>query len=283
MIRIVGIRFKDNGKIYDFDALDMDLRLGMRVIVETVRGIECGTVAEAIRMEREELTGKEYKPIVRIADEEDLRIVAANEKRERHAFEVCEEKIAKYGLDMSLVEADYAFDGSKILFYYTAPSRVDFRELVRDLAGTLRCRIELRQIGVRDETRMIGGLGICGQPFCCSRFLSDFHPVTIKMAKEQGLSINSAKISGACGRLMCCLGFEDETYRKLLAMTPKNGNVVQTPEGRGVVADSNLLTGAVSVKLDKKTDGLPVKFDRSEVRPVKGEENKPAQTGGKKN
>ncbi|MCR5040469.1 MAG: stage 0 sporulation protein [Clostridia bacterium] len=269
MVRIVGIRFKDNGKIYDFDAKEFELRLGERVIVRTSQGIECGTVAESVRVEREENLTKELKPIVRIADEDDYKILEIIERREKEAYAVCEQQIAQFGLEMTLVSVEHAFDGSKIIFYYTAPKRVDFRELVRSLASTLRCRIELRQIGVRNETSMIGGLGMCGQPFCCSRFLNNnFKPVSIRMAKEQGISMGSAKISGACGRLMCCLNFEDETYRRLIKMTPPVGAVVATPDGEGVVTDVKLLTGVLSVKLNASPDAVS-KYSREDVTVLK--------------
>ncbi len=274
MSKTVGVKFNENGKVYDFDAGDLVLRAGDHVIVETSKGVECGEVAEAPHPPVPGKKRLELKPVIRAATPDDLKILEENRQKAKKAFAVCEKKIEAYKLNMTLVEVDYSFDGSKISFFYTAPARVDFRELVRDLAGTFRSRIELRQIGVRDETRMIGGLGICGMPFCCSRFLNDFHPVSIKMAKEQGMSINSAKISGACGRLMCCLAYEEDAYKYLLKITPKVGAIVETPDGRGVVTDNNLLTGKLSVRLDKKADAAPAKFDRTEVRIIRDGEIK---------
>ena len=213
---------------------------------------------------------KKNIPILMVsAKKEDIDKVKENKKKEKEAFEICEKKILKHGLDMKLVDIEYTFDNSKILFYFTADGRVDFRELVKDLASVFHIRIELRQIGVRDESKMLGGIGICGRPFCCSSFLGDFQPVTVKMAKEQGLSLNPTKISGTCGRLMCCLKYEQNAYDHLLRITPKTGAIVETPEGRGKVVDVNLLRGIVKVQLDKKADAAPAAYDRRDVKVIR--------------
>lgn len=263
MSMVVGIRFQENGKVYDFDPGELTLLPGELVVVETARGIECGTVARANRTVTEER--EDRKPVLRRATAEDRRRQEENAKKAREAMRICQERIAAHHLEMKLVDAEYAFDNSKITFNFTADGRVDFRNLVKDLAATLHTRIELHQIGVRDEAKKLGGIGICGQPFCCSRFLRDFQPVSIKMAKEQGLSLNPTKISGSCGRLMCCLKYEQDTYEELIKMSPKVGAVVMTPEGRGVVTDSNILTGKVKVRLDKNVDGPAVEMMRDDL------------------
>ena len=266
MSMVVGIRFQENGKVYDFDPGEMILLPGEMVVVETARGVECGTVARANRTTSEER--EDRKPVLRRATAEDRRHHEENQQKARDAMRVCQERIEAHGLEMKLVDAEYAFDNSKITFNFTADGRVDFRNLVKDLAATLHTRIELHQIGVRDEAKKLGGIGICGQPFCCSRFLRDFQPVSIKMAKEQGLSLNPTKISGSCGRLMCCLKYEQDTYEELIKMSPKVGAVVMTPEGRGVVIDSNILTGKVKVRLDKNVDGPAVEMTRDDLNAV---------------
>ena len=266
MSMVVGIRFQENGKVYDFDPGELTLLPGELVVVETARGIECGTVARANRTATEER--EDRKPVLRRATAEDCRRHEENAKKARDAMRVCQERIEAHGLEMKLVDAEYAFDNSKITFNFTADGRVDFRNLVKDLAASLHTRIELHQIGVRDEAKKLGGIGICGQPFCCSRFLRDFQPVSIKMAKEQGLSLNPTKISGSCGRLMCCLKYEQDTYEELIKMSPKVGAVVMTPEGRGVVTDSNILTGKVKVRLDKNLDGPAVEMTREDLNAV---------------
>ena len=215
MKKVISVRFKENGKSYYFDPAGADIKTGEYVIVETARGIECGEVVQGVREIADAAVPKALKPITRMADSVDIRRMRQNREDEKRAYRTCQECIARHGLEMKLVEAEYTLDRSKIMFYFTADGRVDFRELVKDLAGIFHTRIELRQIGVRDESKMIGGLGICGQPFCCSRFLKDFQPVSIKMAKEQGLSLNPTKISGACGRLMCCLAYEENAYEYL--------------------------------------------------------------------
>lgn len=269
MAEVVGVRFKEVGKVYYFDPDGHSLKKGDMVIVETARGVECGEVAMENRDVSEEEIVKPLKKLVRVATDEDIDKVKENKKKEKEAFEICEKKILKHGLDMKLVDIEYTFDNSKILFYFTADGRVDFRELVKDLASVFHTRIELRQIGVRDESKMLGGIGICGRPFCCSSFLGDFQPVTVKMAKEQGLSLNPTKISGTCGRLMCCLKYEQNAYDHLLRITPKTGAIVETPEGRGKVVDVNLLRGIVKVQLDKKADAAPAAYDRRDVKVIR--------------
>ncbi len=264
MTEVVGVKFKPEGRIYYFDPLKKQYSENDRVIVETARGIECGTVASANHEVEDEAIIKPLKRVVRIATDQDLRRAEDNRRREREAFPVCEQKILEHGLDMKLVEVECSFDNSKMLFYFTSDGRVDFRELVKDLAAHFRTRIELRQIGVRDEAKMLGGLGICGQPFCCSRFLSDFQSVSIKMAKEQGLSLNPTKISGTCGRLMCCLKYEQDAYEYLNKLTPRVGSHVRTKGGDGVVLDANPLTGMLRVRVGE--DGIPTAMHRDEVK-----------------
>ena len=248
MAEIIGVRFKEVGKIYYFDPDGGSYRVGQPVVVETARGTECGTVAIANREIDPEKVVKPLKKVTRPATPEDLRRVEENRKKEQKAFRIAQEKIALCKLEMKLVEVEYAFDGSKILFYFTADGRVDFRELVKELAGVFRTRIELRQIGVRDEAKMLGGLGICGRPFCCASFLGEFQPVSIKMAKEQGLSLNPTKISGACGRLMCCLAYEQKSYEYLNSITPTPGSIVRTPDGEGTVVEVNVVAGTLKVR-----------------------------------
>lgn len=271
MKTITGIRFKKVGKIYYFSPGNFDLKVGDHVIVETVRGVECGEVAISNREIEDKEINSPLKPIIRIADENDLKIVAKNKVKEKEAFKICEEKIALRKLKMNLVDVECTFDNNKLLFYFTAENRIDFRELVKDLAAVFRTRIELRQIGVRDEAKILGGLGICGREFCCKAHMGDFNPVSIKMAKEQGLSLNPTKISGTCGRLMCCLKNEQPAYEALLKITPKVGALVVTPDGdRGKVEDVNLITGKLRIKTDKSE--VPVTLDRSEVKLLKDAE-----------
>ena len=269
MAEVIGVKFKEAGKVYFFDPAGYTFARDQRVIVETVRGVECGICAKPNTEVPDAQIVKPLKRILRPANDEDLETLRRNKEKEERAFEVCKNKIAQFGLDMSLVEVEYTFDGSKILFFYTAPERVDFRELVKSLASVFKVRIELRQIGVRDEARMIGGLGPCGRPFCCTEFLHDFQPVSIKMAKEQGLSLNTLKISGTCGRLMCCLKYEQDSYDYLLRHTPKIGAIVETEDGRGEVVDSNLLTGILKVRLDRNPDAVPASFHRRDVRLIR--------------
>lgn len=277
MAEVIGVRFKEVGKVYYFDPNGIQMKKGDMAIVETARGVECGEVA----MENREIEDKDIvhplKKMIRKATQGDLKKVEENRKKERHAFEICEKKILDHKLEMKLVEVEYTFDNNKILFYFTADGRVDFRELVKDLASVFRTRIELRQIGVRDEAKMMGGLGICGRPFCCTSFLGEFQPVSIKMAKEQGLSLNPVKISGTCGRLMCCLKYEQAAYSDLLRTTPKNGAVVNTPEGRGVVVDVNLLTGMLKVRMDRAPEAAPMSFHAKQVKVIKDSQIKVAK------
>ena len=287
MLKIIGVRFKSVGKIYYFDPKDYDVKMGDKVIVETARGVECGEVALVDREIDETRFTNPVKGIIRLATPNDKKTIEKNRQKEKDAFKICEQKIAAHKLKMNLIDVECTFDNNKLLFYFTAESRVDFRELVKDLAAVFRTRIELRQIGVRDEAKMLGGLGICGQPFCCSRFLGEFQPVSIKMAKEQGLSLNPTKISGTCGRLMCCLKYEQDSYEDLLKHTPKVGAIVRTADGRGVVEEVNLLTGKLRVKMDKNDNVVVVKkddievikdsvirLDRDEIKALKGLEGK---------
>lgn len=269
MVKVVGVRFKDTGKTYYFDPRGIEVKKGNTVVVETANGVECGSAQSNVREVEESEIVQPLKPIIRIANEKDFEVLAQNKQLEKDAIAVCAQKIKDHGLEMSLTGAEYAFDRGKIIFYFTADGRVDFRELVKDLANHFRTRIELRQIGVRDESRILGGLGICGRPFCCSTFLDDFHSVTIKMAKDQGLSLAPSKISGTCGRLMCCLKYEQNSYDYLRKITPKKGAVVDCREGRGVVVDASLLTGFLKIQLDKSPEGLPVVVSREDVKIIK--------------
>ena len=269
MAEVIGVRFKNTGKVYYFDPDGKTVEVGGYAVVETARGIECGEIAMENREVPDDSIVQPLKKLIRVATKEDMRRVAENEIKAKNAFTLCEKKIAERGLEMKLVDVEYTFDNSKILFYFTADGRVDFRELVKDLAGMFRTRIELRQIGVRDEAKMIGGLGICGRPFCCGSFLGGFQPVSIKMAKEQGLCLNPVKISGTCGRLMCCLKYEQEAYLDLLRTTPKVNAIVSTPDGKGVVIDQNLLTGKLTVRLDKNPDAAPGIYKVKDVKVIR--------------
>lgn len=248
MIKIVGVRFRSAGKIYYFDPAGYDMIVGTHVIVETARGVEYGTVMIEPREVDEDKVVQPLKPVIRVATPADEKQEQRNKEKEKEAFKICLEKIAKHKLEMKLVEAEYTFDNNKLLFYFTADGRIDFRELVKDLAAVFRTRIELRQIGVRDETKILGGIGICGRELCCKSYLSEFAPVSIKMAKEQNLSLNPTKISGVCGRLMCCLKNEEETYEYLNSRLPNIGDMVTTPEGlKGEVQSVNVLRQLVKV------------------------------------
>ena len=267
MTKIVGIRFRTAGKIYYFDPADFDLDMAMHVIVETARGIEMGTVLIPPKEVDDDKVVSPLKPVIRVATDEDEKTVERNKEKEKEAFAICKEKIIKHGLEMKLVDAEYTFDGNKLLFYFTADGRIDFRELVKDLAAVFRTRIELRQIGVRDETKIVGGIGICGRPLCCHTFLDEFAPVSIKMAKEQNLSLNPTKISGVCGRLMCCLKNEEETYEELNRRLPNVGDRVTTDDGlKGEVHSVNVLRQLVKVLVD---DG-----EEKEIREYKVEQLK---------
>ena len=269
MAEIIGVKFKDTGKVYYFDPAGIKVAQGQPVIVETVRGLECGECAVGNKEVEDDVLVKPLKSIVRVATAEDIKNVERNKEKEKKAFTICQEKIEQFGLDMHLLDVEYTFDGSKVLFFYTAPERVDFRELVKCLASIFKVRIELRQIGVRDEAKLLGGLGICGRGFCCKEFLHDFQPVSIKMAKEQGLSLNPVKISGTCGRLMCCLKYEQASYEHLLKITPKIGAIVETADGKGEVVDTNLLTGMLKVRLDRNPDAAPGKYNRRDVKIIR--------------
>ena len=274
MTKVIGVRFKANGKSYYFSPGDLELQQGDYVIVETARGTECGEVAKGPHDVPDSSIVKPLKTVTRMADAVDVRRMQQNRADEKRAFSVCEERIAKHKLDMKLVDVEYTLDRNKILFYFTADGRIDFRDLVKDLAGVFRTRIELRQIGVRDESKMLGGLGICGQPFCCSRFLRDFHPVSLKLAKEQGLSLNPAKISGSCGRLMCCLAYEQPAYEYLNRITPGVGSIVKTPEGVGAVVETNVISGTLRVRMDPPATGFKT-FHKDECQYLRGGKRAP--------
>lgn len=274
MKTIVSVRFKLGGKSYSFDPAGLSPEEGQYVLVETARGQECGEIVQGVHTLPDSLVPTELKPVVRFADDADIRRMNQNREDEKKAFAIAQDRIEKYKLDMSLVDVEYTFNRSKLLFHFTSDGRVDFRELVKDLAGIFRTRIELRQIGVRDETKMLGGLGICGQPFCCSRFLKNFHSTTIKMAKEQGLSLNPAKISGNCGRLMCCLAYEQPAYEYLARITPTSGSVVSTPDGVGTVMEVNLVSGQLRVRLDAEP-GMPKYYHRDACAYLRGGKRAP--------
>lgn len=267
MIKVVGIRFRNAGKIYYFDPKDFEMEVGSHAIVETARGIEYGTVLIAPREVADDQVIQPLKPVIRVATEEDTKTVERNKEREKSAYKICQEKIAKHGLEMKLVQAEYTFDSNKLLFYFTADGRIDFRELVKDLASVFRTRIELRQIGVRDETKMLGGIGICGRELCCCSYLSDFVPVSIKMAKEQNLSLNPTKISGVCGRLMCCLKNEEETYEYLNSRLPGVGDTVTTATGEtGEVQSVNVLRQKVKVLIEVDDEKELHEYDVDELK-----------------
>ena len=255
MTKVVGVRFRNVGKIYYFSPKDYEIKTGDHVIVETARGIEYGKVVLAPREVGEEDVVHPLKEVLRVATKEDDEREAQNRVREREAFKICQKKIREHGLEMKLIDAEYTFDNNKVLFYFTADGRIDFRQLVKDLAAIFKTRIELRQIGVRDETKILGGIGICGRCLCCHTYLSEFAPVSIKMAKEQNLSLNQTKISGVCGRLMCCLNYEQSTYEDIRKRIPKVGSIVKTEGGTGVVVSNNIIKESVKVKLRcKKTE-----------------------------
>ncbi len=270
MIKVVGVRFRTAGKIYYFDPRNFDITLGSHVIVETARGIEFGTVMIAPKELSEEKVIQPLKPVIRIATPEDEKTEEKNRQKEKEAFEICLDKIQKRSMEMKLVDAEYTFDNNKLLFYFTADGRIDFRELVKDLAAVFRTRIELRQIGVRDETKILGGIGICGRPLCCNTFLSEFAPVSIKMAKEQNLSLNPSKISGVCGRLMCCLKNEEETYEYLNSRLPNVGDFVTTSDKlKGEVHSVNVLrqTVKIIVEIDDEKEIREYKIDQLRFKP----------------
>ena len=282
MVKIVGIQFQNNGKIHYFDACDMMMKPGDYVVADTAKGLDLGEVVIGIR-EVEESANAPMRKIVRIATPQDIQHSTENREKEREAYQTCQKKIAEHQLDMKLVSVEYAFDNSKILFYFTANGRVDFRSLVKDLASVFKMRIELRQIGVRDEAKMLGGLGPCGRPICCGAFLDEFQPVSIKMAKEQNLSLNPTKISGVCGRLMCCLKYEQDHYEQTRKKMPKTGREVSTPAGTGIVSDLNILKETVSVRITTGDSSEIKEFPLEEIVRIDAEKTHDnIQPAGKK-
>ncbi len=273
MAQIVGIRFKPVGKIYHFNPAGLKIKKNDFVVVETARGVELGKVVVSEKEISPEQLNKPLKDVLRIATDEDLKIVEENKKKEKEAFAICLEKIKNHGLEMKLIEVEYAFDRSKILFYFSADGRIDFRELVKDLATVFHTRIELRQIGIRDESKTLGAMGVCGRELCCAKFLGEFESVSIKMAKEQGLSLNPTKISGTCGRLMCCLKYEQETYEDLLKVTPRQGAIVKTPDGQGVVEYVEILKGRVKVRIENKGVAALSDYDVKDIKILKKSKN----------
>lgn len=267
MTEVISVKFKEGGKAYYFDPVGFKVKEGSKVIVEMQNGKEIGTVSAGNHPVEDESIVKPLCKMLRFATEKDFKKIEENKAKEAEAFKICEEMIEAHKLVMKLVSVEYSFDGGRIVFFFTADGRVDFRELVKDLAARFHTRIELRQIGVRDEAKMLGGLGICGQPYCCKQFLNDFQTVSIKMAKEQGLSLNPTKVSGSCGRLMCCLKYEQDAYEHLRSFTPSVGSTVKTKEGPAIVTDVNLITGNLTVK-PADGDGIPYKVHRDEVKPV---------------
>ena len=272
MIKVIGVRFRQAGKIYNFSPADFQVKVGDHVIVETARGIEYGSVVQGIREVADDKVIMPLKSVIRIATEEDDKKAIENNEKEKKAFKICKEKIAKHGLEMKLIETEYTFDNNKVLFYFTADGRIDFRELVKDLASVFKTRIELRQVGVRDETKMLGGIGICGRPLCCNTYLSEFIPVSIKMAKEQSLSLNPTKISVICGRLMCCLKNEQEAYEELNSNLPDIGEKVKTFDGfKGEVVSVNVLRQKVKivVEVDDEREIKEYAIDELKFKPKK--------------
>ena len=267
MVKVIGVRFRQAGKIYNFDPLDFKIEVGNHVIVETARGIEYGKVVQGVQEKNEEDVIMPLKPVIRVATEEDDKIAKQNKDKEKKAFFICKEKIKKHGLEMNLIDTEYTFDNNKVLFYFTADGRIDFRELVKDLASVFKTRIELRQVGVRDETKMLGGIGICGRSLCCSTYLSEFIPVSIKMAKEQNLSLNPTKISGICGRLMCCLKNEQEAYEYLNSNLPNVGETVKTFDGlKGEVKSVNVLRQKVKIVIEQNDEREEREYSVNELK-----------------
>ncbi|MBP1889927.1 cell fate regulator YaaT (PSP1 superfamily) [Clostridium moniliforme] len=270
MIKVIGVRFKKAGKIYYFDPNELNINKEDYVIVETARGIEFGQCVIGVKEVSENDIIAPLKSVLRVADNEDIKRHQNNKAKEKDALNICTDKILEHGLDMKLIDVEYTFDNNKVIFYFTADGRVDFRELVKDLATIFKTRIELRQIGVRDEAKMLGGLGPCGRPMCCSSFLGDFASVSIKMAKEQNLSLNPTKISGICGRLMCCLNYEQSTYEDIRKRLPKVGSIVKTSEGTGEVVQNNIVKESVKVKLKKKDEEILEMFNIEEIELING-------------
>lgn len=279
MIEVVGIRFKQAGKMYYFDPDGLTLEKDSYAIVETARGIEYGLVVQGNTMVEEQRIVPPLKKVLRMATEEDTQIVEQNGEKEQEAFRICQQKITRLGLDMSLVDIEMTFDRNKLIFYFTSDGRVDFRELVKELAAVFRMRIELRQIGVRDEAKMLNGIGICGRPLCCATFLGDFQPVSIKMAKEQNLALNPTKISGICGRLMCCLKYEEEVYEELNKKLPFVGDIISTPDGTGEILSTNVLMQQVKAAVRKKENDPPTIgfYDVSEIKVIKSKKKRKQQ------
>lgn len=272
MVTIVGVRFKKAGKIYYFDPDELDMKIGDSVIVETARGLEFGNIIIGPREVTDESIVSPLKKVMRVATEEDIEKDRENKKNQTEAYSICLEKITKHNLPMKLIDVEYTFDNCKIIFYFVADGRIDFRELVKDLASIFRTRIELRQIGVRDESKIVGGLGPCGRTMCCSNFLGDFEPVSIKMAKEQNLSLNPTKISGVCGRLMCCLNYEQETYVDIRKRMPKPISIVETPDGVGEVVENNVLKETLRVKIKIEKDAFEIReYSLKEIKMKNGE------------
>lgn len=278
MKKVITVRFKQSGKTYYFDPAGMDIKTGDHVIVETARGTECAEVVQGVREVPDSQVVKQLKSVTRMADAVDVRRMRQNREDEKRAFKICEERIARHKLEMKLVDVEYTLDRSKILFYFIADGRIDFRELVKDLAGVFHTRIELRQIGVRDESKMLGGIGICGQVFCCSRFLKDFQPVSIKMAKEQNLSLNPTKISGVCGRLMCCLKYEQDHYEATRKRMPRPGREVGTPDGVGTVQEINVLRETVRVRITNGDSSELKDYPLTDITRILGGKRTPSET-----
>lgn len=277
MTEVIGVKFKNRGKEYYFAPHGVTVRSGDQVIVETSRGLELAECSKGNHEVPENSVVQPLRSLVRLATKDDLRVAEINKAREKEAFAICQKKIAEHGLDMKLVDVECSFEGNKTMFFFTSDGRVDFRELVKDLASVFRNRIELRQIGVRDEAKMLGGIGICGRPFCCSQFLDDFQPVSTKMAKVQSMSLNPAKISGACGRLMCCLRYEQAAYEDLVKTVPKVGTFVETPAGYGVVTSVNLLRSTLKVKLDGEGEDVFKSYQAAEIAVIPGGRPKPGE------
>ena len=269
MVDVVGVRFKSVGKIYYFDPAGLNIKKGDNVIVETARGIEFGNVVLGKKEVKEEEIVSPLKKVIRIATKDDEKAMEKNKEKEKEALKLCNEKILEHKLDMKLVDVEYTFDHNKILFYFTADGRIDFRDLVKDLASLFKTRIELRQIGVRDEAKMLGGLGICGRALCCSSYLGEFEPVSIKMAKEQSLSLNPTKISGTCGRLMCCLKNEQEAYEELIKITPNVGAIVSTPDGKGTVNNVNFLKSIITVSIENDGETAYKEYNVKDIKIIK--------------
>ena len=277
MTEVISVKFKNRGKVYFFDPHGIAVRTGEKVVVETSRGLELAECVQGNHAVPDETVVQPLRSLARIATKDDLRIEEINHRREKEAFSICKQKIAEHGLDMKLVDVECSFEGNKTMFFFTSDGRVDFRELVKDLASVFRNRIELRQIGVRDEAKMLGGIGICGRPYCCSQFLDDFQPVSTKMAKVQSMSLNPSKISGACGRLMCCLRYEQAAYEELVKAVPKVGAFVETPAGYGTVSSVNILRSSLKVKLDGQGEDVFKSYQADEIAVIPGGRPKPGE------